>query len=108
MISSMPRSRSRFSFTEKSPVLASVTAARPSCSPVRRDVLSTSGVAVQNLLDAQQHLVGVGERRSGGHQVIENESAFVHRRKQIAAERAVAEVRRRRSAPTQPAASASG
>ena len=43
----MPRSRSRFSFTEKSPVFASVTAARPSCRPVRREVLSTSGVAVR-------------------------------------------------------------
>ena len=31
--------------TEKSPVFASVTAARPSCSPVRREVLSTSGKA---------------------------------------------------------------
>ena len=30
-----------------SPVFASVTAARPSCSPVRRDVLSTSGVALR-------------------------------------------------------------
>jgi hypothetical protein len=28
-----------------SPVLASVTCARPSCSPVRREVFSTSGVA---------------------------------------------------------------
>ena len=48
----------------------------------------------ENLLHAQQHLVGVGERRSGGHQVIENEAALVHRRQQIAAERVVAEVRR--------------
>ena len=30
--------------TAKSPLFASVTAARPSCNPVRRDVLSTSGV----------------------------------------------------------------
>ena len=45
----------------------------------------------QNLLDAQQHLVGVGQRRSGGHQVIENESAFVHLRKQVAAQRAIAQ-----------------
>ncbi len=45
MISSTPRSRFALSLTETSPVLASVTAARPSCSPVRRDVLSTSGTA---------------------------------------------------------------
>ncbi len=43
--SSMLRLRSRFKRTEISPVLASVTAARPSCNPVRREVLSTSGVA---------------------------------------------------------------
>ena len=42
--SSPARSRLRFSLTAMSPVLASVTAARPSCRPVRRDVLSTSGV----------------------------------------------------------------
>ncbi len=45
-ITSSPlRFRLRFSFTEISPVLASVTCARPSCRPVRREVLSTSGVA---------------------------------------------------------------
>ncbi len=37
--------QSALSFTEMSPVLASVTAASPSCNPVRRDVLSTSGMA---------------------------------------------------------------
>mgnify|MGYP003694485099 CR=1 FL=1 len=46
------RSRLRFSFTAMSPVFASVTAASPSCRPVRRDVLSTSGVARRDLLDA--------------------------------------------------------
>ena len=35
---------STFSFTVMSPVLASVTAARPICRPVRRLVLSTSGI----------------------------------------------------------------
>ncbi len=84
-------------------MLASVTAARPSCRPVRREVLSTSGVACQNLLDAQQHVVGVGQRRARGHQVIENESAFVHLRQQVAAERAVAEDTTRRSAARSPA-----
>ena len=39
MISSMPRSRLSFSLTRKSPVFASVTAASPSCRPVRREVL---------------------------------------------------------------------
>src|SRR5204863_343245 len=33
------------SFTAKSPVFGSVTPARPSCMPVRREKLSTSGVA---------------------------------------------------------------
>ena len=104
----MPRSRSRFSLTEKSPLLASVTAARPSWRPVRREVLSTSGVALQNLLDAQQHVVGIVQGRSRGHQVIEDESAFVHFRQQIAAERLIAEERTRRSAARSPAARASG
>ena len=37
MISSTLRLRLLFSFTAMSPVLASVTAAKPSCSPVRRE-----------------------------------------------------------------------
>ena len=44
MTSSIPRSRLLLSFTVISPVLASVTAAKPICSPVRREMLSTSGV----------------------------------------------------------------
>ena len=43
MISSIPRLRLSLSLTEMSPVFGSVTAARPSCKPVRREVLSTSG-----------------------------------------------------------------
>ena len=43
--SSTPRLRFAFSFTAMSPVFGSVTAARPSSRPVRRDVFSTSGVA---------------------------------------------------------------
>jgi len=43
--SSMGRLRSRFSFTVKSPLFASVTAANPQLHPVRREVFSTSGVA---------------------------------------------------------------
>ncbi len=43
--SSELRLRFGLSFTAMSPVLGSVTAANPSSSPVRRDVLSTSGVA---------------------------------------------------------------
>ena len=45
MTSSTLRLRFAFSFTAMSPVFGSVTAASPSSSPVRRDVLSTSGVA---------------------------------------------------------------
>src|SRR6266849_3516048 len=43
--SSIPRLRSTLSFTDTSPVFASVTEARPSCIPVRREVLSTSGTS---------------------------------------------------------------
>ena len=45
MTSSIPRLRLLLSFTETSPVFASVTEASPNCIPVRRDVLSTSGVS---------------------------------------------------------------
>ena len=45
MISSMPRLRSRFNFTKMSPRFASVTVASPNSSPVRREVLSTSGTS---------------------------------------------------------------
>ena len=43
--------RSRFSLTEISPVLASVTRASPNCRPVRREVFSTSGVERRISLD---------------------------------------------------------
>ena len=108
MTSSMPRSRSRFSFTEKSPRLASVTAASPSCKPGAPRRAFHFRRRLQNLLDAQQHVVGIGQRRSRGHQVIENESAFVHRRQQIAAERADSRSTTRRSAPRIPPPATSG
>ncbi len=62
----------------------SVTAASPNCMPVRREVLSTSGVGIENLFDAQQHLVGVVKRGSGRHDVVENESALIHFWQQVA------------------------
>ena len=43
--SSTLRLRLAFNLTAMSPVLGSVTAASPSSRPVRREVLSTSGVA---------------------------------------------------------------
>ena len=88
----MPRSRWRFRLTRKSPVLASVTAARPNWRPVRRERLSTSGVVDEDLFDAEQYLIGICQRGAGGHQVVEDEAAFVHFRQQIAAERVVAEI----------------
>ena len=59
MISSMPRLRLSFSFTEISPVLGSVTAASPSCKPVRREVLSTSGTGAHDALDVGDHAIGL-------------------------------------------------
>ncbi len=91
MTSSMARLRLAFSFTVKSPVLASVTAARPICRPVRREVLSTSGVVVQDALNVLENAVGLGERTARGHDVVEDEAAFVHLRQQIGAERLVPE-----------------
>ena len=87
MISSMPRLRFAFSLTVKSPVLASVTAARPICRPVRREVLSTSGVSCEDPLDVLQNAVGLGERAARGHDVVEDEAAFVHLRQQVGAKR---------------------
>ena len=65
-------------------MLASVTCARPSCRPVRRDVLSTSGVLAQNLFHVRDHAVGLCQRRAGGHDVVHDEAAFVHRGQQVA------------------------
>ena len=92
MTSSMARLRLALSLTVKSPVLASVTAARPICRPVRREVLSTSGCVAEDALDMLENAVGLGERTAGGHDVVEDESALVHLRQQIGAERPVAEV----------------
>ena len=92
MISSMGRSRFVFRRTVKSPRLASVTAARPSCRPVRREVMLDLGGAVENLLDVGEHAVGLGERAAGRHEVVEDEGAFVHLGQEIGAEGLVAEV----------------
>ena len=87
----MPRSRLLFSFTVKSPVLASVTAASPICSPVRRDVLSTSGVLRRICSTCSQHPIRLGQRAARGHDVVEHEAAFVHLRQQVGAKLLVAE-----------------
>ena len=44
MTSSMPRLRFSLQFDGEIAAFASVTAAKPSCRPVRREVFSTSGV----------------------------------------------------------------
>ena len=75
-----------------SPVLASVTAARPSCRPVRREVLSTSGTARRICSTCDDHAVGLFERGAGGHDVVDDEAAFVHGGQQVGAAVAVAEV----------------
>ena len=87
MTSSMPRSRLLFSFTVMSPVLASVTAARPICRPVRREMLSTSGVFVKDALDVLEDAVGLCKGAARRHDVVEDEAAFVHLGQQIGAER---------------------
>ena len=78
------------SFTVKSPVLASVTAASPAASPVRREVFSTSGMECRNAVDVLENAVGLGQRAARGHDVVENEAALVHLRQQIGAEQLVA------------------
>ena len=90
--------RSAFSLTAMSPVFGSVTAARPSSRPVRRDVLSTSGVARRIDSMRPQHAVRLLQRAARRHHVVEHEPAFVERRQQVAAERAVAAHTTRRSA----------
>ncbi len=49
------------------------------------------GDGVDDLFDAFEHTICVGERCAGGHEVIEDEAAFVHGGQQIAAECAIAE-----------------
>ena len=46
---------------------------------------------VQDALDVLQHAVGLGQRAAGGHDVVEDEAAFVHLRQQVGAERLVAD-----------------
>ena len=90
----MPRLRLRLSFTEISPVLASVTAARPELQPGAARRAFNFGRAAQNLLDAGQHPIGFGERRACRHDVVEDEPALVHLRQQIGAEQPIAAVGR--------------
>jgi hypothetical protein len=82
----------RFSLTEISPVLASVTAARPSCRPVRREVPSTSGTWRRICFHVGNHAVGLFERRAGGHDVVDDETAFVHGGQQVGPAIAVTEI----------------
>ena len=49
----------------------------------------------EDLVNAREHLVGGGDGASGGHDVVEDEAAFVHLREQVGTERVVAEVRSR-------------
>ena len=45
----------------------------------------------ENFFHGKKHSVGVFQGRTGGHEVIQHEAAFVHFRKQFAAQRTVAE-----------------
>ena len=69
--SSVPRLRSDFNFTAMSPRFTSVTAARPSSSPVRREAPCTSGISriivsmcpTTRLVSASEFLPGSNNRR---------------------------------------------
>ena len=73
-------------------MLGSVTAASPSCNPVRREVFSTSGTDANDMFHVCDDAIGFLQRAPRRHDVIENEAAFVHVRKQVGAELAVAQV----------------
>ena len=45
---------------------------------------------MQNALDMFEDAVGLVERTAGGHDVVENESAFIHLRQQVGAEGLIA------------------
>ena len=93
MMSSMPRLRFAFNFTRMSPVLASVTAASPSCRPVRRDVLSTSGTSRSICFHMTDHAIGFCQRTARRHDVVEDKSAFVHLGQQVGPENVVTQIR---------------
>ncbi len=86
MISSMARSRLDLRRTVKSPQLASVTAARPSLQAGAAGGGLDLGECVEDLLDVGEDAVGLGERGAGGHDVVEDEGAFVHLGQQVGAE----------------------
>ncbi len=46
---------------------------------------------MKDLFNARNHAVGIAEGRAGGHQVVENEAAFVHAGEQIGPHRAIGE-----------------
>ncbi len=92
MISSMPRERSFFKRTVKSPVFASVTAARPICRPVRREVMDTSGMPPQNLIHVVEDAGGFGQGGSCGSKVIQHKCTLIHWGQEIRAEALITEV----------------
>ena len=49
------------------------------------------GRSAQDPFDVLEDAVGLGERAAGGHDVVEDEAAFVHLREQVGAEGSVAE-----------------
>ena len=48
------------------------------------------GVVLENCFDVLEDAVGLGERAAGGHDVVEDEAAFVHLGQQVGAERLIA------------------
>ena len=51
------------------------------------------GHGVNELLDVVENMIGFLQRAAGRHHIVENESTFVERRKQAAAELSVAQIR---------------
>ena len=92
MMSSIPRSRLSFNFTacrrdwlRSPPSQSQLQAGAPRCAFDLRHLS-------QHLLDMTYHTVGFLQRTARRHDVVENESALVHFRKQIGARKAVANV----------------
>ena len=86
----MPRLRLAFSFTVKSPVLASVHGGQAHLQAGAARGAFHFGRGAQNALDVLQNAIGLAERTAGGHDVVEDEAALVHLRQQVGAKRLVA------------------
>ena len=88
----MSRSRLAFSLTRMSPVVGFGYGRQTELQAGAARSAFHFGNLAQHLLDVADHAVGFRQRTARGHEVVEDESAFVHFRQQVGTGKVVANI----------------